>query len=107
MDLLIKLAILAFAALAFWAAIRPRRAFVVQVKWGMPRAVRGVVTPAFLDQVRRVCDEGGVQSATVSGLVRGRRIMLAFSGSIPPGGQQQLRNWWAMSGWSARPAKDK
>jgi hypothetical protein len=27
---------------------------------------------------------------------------LAFSGEIPPAGQQQLRNWWANSGWSTR-----
>jgi hypothetical protein len=107
MDLLIKLAVLAFAALAFWAAFRPRRAFVVRVTNGVPRSVRGVVTPAFLEEIRRVCDEKGVRRATVSGLVRGKRIVLAFSRGIPPGGRQQLRNWWALSGWPPPPPPDR
>jgi hypothetical protein len=107
MELLIKLAVLVLIALAFWAAFRPRRSFVVRVVGGRPRTVRGVVTPAFLEEVRRVCDERGVRRATVSGVVRGRRIVLAFSGGIPPGGRQQLRNWWALSGWPAPPPPDR
>jgi hypothetical protein len=107
MDLLIKLAVLAFVAWAFWVALRPRPAFVVRVDGGLPRAVRGVVTPAFLEEVRRVCDEKGVTRAKVSGFVRGRRIVLAFSRGIPPGGRQQLRNWWTLSGWPAPPPPDR
>jgi hypothetical protein len=106
-DLLVKLAVVAFAAWAFWVAFRPRYAFVVRVGGGIPRAVKGTVTAAFLEQVRRVCAENGVLSGTVRGVVRGRRISLAFSGGIPPGARQQLRNWWALSGWPAAPARDR
>jgi hypothetical protein len=105
-DLLIKLAVVAFAAWAFWVAFRPRYAFVVRVGGGMPRAVKGTVTAAFLEQVRRVCAEQGVICGTVRGRVRGRRISLTFSG-FPPPAQQQLRNWWALSGWLAAPVRDR
>jgi hypothetical protein len=102
-DLLVKLVVVALAAWGFWAALRPRCAFVVRVTGGLPKAVKGAVTPAFLGQVRQVCGEHGVTSGAVRGVVRGRRISLAFGGGIPPAAQQQLRNWWAIAGWSARP----
>jgi hypothetical protein len=104
---LIKIAVIAFAAWAFWVALRPRYAFVVRVGGGIPRAVKGTVTAAFLEQVRRVCAEHGVPSGTVRGRVRGRRISLAFSGGIPPSARQQLRNWWALSGWPAGLSRDR
>jgi hypothetical protein len=103
LELVVKLAVLVFAAWAFWVALRPRRAFVVRVDGGVPRPVKGTVTAAFLDQVRQVCAEQGASSGTVSGLVRGRRISLAFSGGIPPAARQRLRNWWAISGWPGPP----
>jgi hypothetical protein len=90
---------------AVWIALQPRCAFVIQVARGIPKAVRGKVTAAFLEQVREVCQQHDVQYGTVRGLIRGRRISLGFSRNIPPGGQQQLRNWWAHSGWAARPAR--
>jgi hypothetical protein len=107
MELLLKLVIVALVAWAFWAAFQPRRAFVVRVAGGEPRTVKGVVTPAFLAQLRDVCRQHGVQSGAVRGLVRGRRIALAFSGGVPPAARQQLRNWWAFSGWPAPPRGDE
>jgi hypothetical protein len=90
---------------AVWIALQPRCAFVVQISQGLPKAVRGKVTAAFLEQVREVCERNGVRQGMVRGLIRGRRIALGFSSSIPPAGQQQLRNWWANWGWSAKPAR--
>ena len=90
-------------AAALWFALQPRCAFVVQIAQGLPKAVRGKVTAGFLDQVRDMCQRNGVRGGTVRGLIRGRRIALGFSRSIPPAGQQQLRNWWANWGWAARP----
>jgi hypothetical protein len=107
MELLFKLVVVALLAWGLWLAAQPRCAFVVRVAAGVPRAVKGVVTPAFLEQVRQVYSEHGVRSGTVRGLIRGRRIALGFAGKIPPGGQQQLRNWWALSGWSAPLAEQR
>lgn len=90
---------------AVWVALQPRCAFVIQIAQGIPKAVRGKVTAAFLEQVREVCQQNGVKQGTVRGLIRGRRIALGFSRNIPPGGQQRLRNWWANSGWAAKPAR--
>jgi hypothetical protein len=88
-----------------WMALQPRCAFVIRIAHGIPRPVRGKVTAAFLEQVREVCQQNGVKRGTVRGLIRGRRIALGFSRNIPPGGQQRLRNWWANSGWAAKPAR--
>ena len=89
---------------AAWIAL-PRCAFVIQIAQGIPKAVRGKVTAAFLEQVREVCEQHGVRRGMVRGLIRGRRIALGFSASIPLAGQQRLRNWWANWGWSAKPAR--
>src|SRR5947209_1748159 len=86
-----------------WVMLQPRCAFVVKVKAGEARTARGVVTPAFLEQVREVCSRHAVQRGTIRGIIRGHGISLGFDRHIPPGGQQQLRNWWALSGWTARP----
>ena len=104
MELLPKLILVALLAWALWAACRPRCAFVVRLADGLPRLVRGKATAAFLERVREVCNQYGVLSGTVRGIIARRRISLSFSG-IPLPGQQQLRNWWAMSGWSARPTR--
>lgn len=88
-----------------WIALQPRCAFVIQIAQGIPKAVRGKVTAAFLEQVREVCEQHSVRQGMVRGLIRGRRIVLSFSASIPPAGQQRLRNWWANWGWSAKPAR--
>src|SRR5205823_14121653 len=90
---------------AAWIALQPRCAFVIQIAQGIPKAVRGKVTAALLEQVREVCEQHSVRQGMVRGLVRGRRIALVFSASIPPVGQQLLRTWWANWGSSAKPAR--
>jgi hypothetical protein len=82
---------------------RPPAVFVVAVRGGTTRAGRGKVTDAFLAAVTEVCREFGVSAGEVRGVARGERISLRFSAGFPPAARQRLRNWWAMSGWSARP----
>ncbi len=105
MDLLVKLAVVGLVVWLVWLAFQPRCAFVLRVAEGRARAVQGKATRALLAQVEEICAQHGVRRAVVRGVVRGRRIALAFSRDIPPSGQQQLRNWWALSGWSARPSR--
>jgi hypothetical protein len=100
-DLLIKIVVFAAVAYLFWLACQPRCAFVVRITEGIPRTIQGTTTPAFLAEVRELCAQHGIQRGTVRGLVRGKLISLAFSRDIPPAAQQQLRNWWAISGWGA------
>jgi hypothetical protein len=88
-----------------WFALQPRCAFVVRIKQGQPKAARGKVTAAFLDRVRETCEQHCIRSGTIRGLIRGKRITLSFSGGLPNAGQQQLRNWWANWGWSAKPIR--
>jgi uncharacterized protein DUF3634 len=100
-DWLVTLVVLAAIAGAAWYLIQPRCAFVVHVIGSIPRATSGTVTPAFLDRVRELCAEHAIAQAAIRGIIRGNQISLAFSGDIPPPAQQQLRNWWGLSGWAA------
>src|SRR5262245_21908407 len=100
-----QLLALAVIVVAAWIALQPRCAFVIQISQGLPKAVRGKVTAAFLEQVREVCGQNSVQHGVVRGLIRGRHIVLGFSANVPKSAQQQLRNWWANWGWSAKPMR--
>jgi hypothetical protein len=84
-----------------WRAGRPQRVFVVRITDGKPQAITGTVTAAFLQRVREVAAEHGVKTGQVWGLARGARISLGFSRQITAPACQQVRNWWAVSGWSA------
>lgn len=87
-------------ALFILQAARARPVFAVRVVGGEPHAVVGTATAAFLRRVREVAAEHRVATGWVSGVPRaGGRIGLRFAG-FPPAAQQQLRNWWAASGWS-------
>ena len=89
------------AAWGLWRAGRPRAVFVVRLEDGKAGAAEGTVTPAFLARVREVAATNGVSHGVVSGFAHGEFIRLRFSAEIPQPARQQLRNWWASSGWSA------
>jgi hypothetical protein len=94
-------AIVAFILWALWRSSHPKAVFLVQIVGGEPKAVQGVVTPAFLELLRDVLARHGLQTGTLRGLPQGARIRLAFSDDFPAGARQQILNWWAMSGWNA------
>jgi Protein of unknown function (DUF3634) len=103
MALFLKLGLVALAAWAIWSVFRPRPAFVVRIKNGVPRVARGTVTPAFLHQIGETCSRHHVGHGVVRGVIEGRRIALSFSHGIPPTCRQQLRNLWTLTGWSTNP----
>ncbi len=99
-----RIALVAIAAFIVWALWRqsfPRPVFEVAIDLGEPKVVRGVVTPAFLQLLRDVQTRHELQAGKIRGVPRGTRISLRFSSNIPPGAQQQVKNWWALSGWPA------
>lgn len=97
--LILPLAVLVGAAL--FAAGRPRSVFVVRIRRGLAHAARGQVTRGFLRDVGDACARHGVRRGSIRGVAAGRRIHLVFSGGIPAPCQQQIRNIWGVSGWSA------
>jgi len=103
MELFLKLGLVALGALALWSVFRPRSAFVVRIKNGVPRVAKGTVTQAFLHQIGETCSRHHVRHGVVRGVIKGRRIALSFSRGIPPTCQQQLRNLWTLTGWSTSP----
>src|SRR6476620_1366420 len=90
-----------FLVWGLWKSSQPRSVFTVRIVDGNPRAVSGKVTPAFLACVQEVVAANGVSRGSIKGYAHGQFIRLGFSREIPAGAQQQLRNWWAASGWSA------
>ncbi len=105
MNALISLALLGLVGWGVWQALQPRAVFDIRVADGEPHVVRGTVTKTFLREIRELCQHHGVTRGVVRGKARGNRIGLEILGSFPPAYCQQLRNVWAISGWSAgRPA---
>jgi hypothetical protein len=103
---LLVLAVVAVVALvAFWLVDRHRYAFIVGIVRGEPRMRRGKATAAFLHQLTQLCREHQVQYGWVGGIQQVVRIRLAFSRSVPPALQQQLRNLWQQVGWGNRNPK--
>ena len=102
---LLALAAVGLVAVVAWLVVRPPAVFVVRIRGGTPAAMRGKVTDAFLSAIAEMGRELGVQTGEIRGVPRGRRIALWFSRGLPASFCQRLRNWWAMSGWSARPGR--
>jgi hypothetical protein len=98
---LVTVLVLAGIAAAVWYCTKPPAVFVVRVRDGNPEATHGTVTGAFLAAVTDVCREFGITVGEVYGVARVRRISLRFSAHFPGQARQRLRNWWALSGWSA------
>ena len=86
---------------SFWRSSTSRALFTVGIQGGQPVRMHGTVTDAFLRRVREVAVAHGIGDGKINGYPHGRMIRLRFSREIPPAARQQLRNWWAMSGWTA------
>ncbi len=86
--------------LAWWFAQRRSYVFFIAVTNGTSQVKQGKVAGPFLDQVRTVFQEHSVANAWIGGVRQGRRIRLMFSPSVPAACRQQLRNVWALVGWT-------
>jgi hypothetical protein len=97
LAIFVQLALLALVFFALWTAVRPKSAFVVQVKGGILRVKQGAVTPAFRQEVSETLRRHGVQNGVIRGTANRGRISLVFSTGIPAACRQQLRNLWTLS----------
>ena len=79
-----------------WYLLRPRYAFIVRMEAGAARLTRGKVTDAFLEDLRLACRDEPNATGWVSGVHRGRRVVLRFSRRIPLPLRQRLRNVWSL-----------
>lgn len=96
-DLVVNVVVLALVVGGLWLAIQPRYVFVVRIEGGTARVSKGKVTPAFLAEIGRACDEFGTARGWVGGVQRGKRVALAFSRNIPHPCRQRLRNLWILA----------
>ena len=91
-DFLPQLAFVGLVVGVAWYLLRPRPAFVIRIRGGVAKVVRGKTTAFILNAVSDVCRQNGVTSAAISGLPHGKRLRLKCSSNISVGCQQQLRN---------------
>lgn len=90
-----------FVIWALWRASRGNAVFSVRIVEGQPTRDQGTVTAAFLQEVHEIARQHQIAAGQVWGVAAGGgRISLKFSREFPPEAQQQLRNWWVVSGWS-------
>lgn len=97
LEWFVSVAVLGLVAAALWYASRPRNVFTLRIAGGNVAAA-GTVTRSFVHDVEDVCRRGSVIGGEIRGQVRGRSIVLAFSGPIPSDCRQQLRNLWQVHG---------
>jgi hypothetical protein len=102
-TLLLLATVAAVLVPSLWYAERLRYAFVLLIREGEVLVQRGRATPAFVAEVRRICGEHDVGRGWVGAVRQGRRLRLVFSGSLPEGCRQQLRNVWGLLGWGEEP----
>ena len=104
MSELLTLGVIIAMTFVVWWMFRPRYAFVVQIRDGIPICRRGRANSVFLRHVAEICQWSGVRYGKIYGtlqpafgrrvsvLGRRTRIRLSFSSDFPIGCQQQLRN---------------
>jgi hypothetical protein len=92
MDLIIKLLVGVGIVVVAWMLLAPRRDFVIRIENGRARLVSGKAPPGLVQDVGEVCRDAGVNSGSVWGRRSGKRVGLGFSGDIPEGCRQRLRN---------------
>jgi hypothetical protein len=84
--------VVAVVVIALWH----RYAFVMRVRRGRPRVIKGKVAGPFLEEVADVCREAALERGWVGGVRHGKRIVLVFSWHIPASIRQRLRNLWVI-----------
>ncbi|CAN5515513.1 hypothetical protein BH10PLA2_BH10PLA2_33080 [soil metagenome] len=80
-----------------WALVQPRYVFLVKIRNGRPRIIKGSMTSAFAEQITNVCQEFEISQGWISGSSHGKLITLHFSRSFPPVPRQRLRNEWQVT----------
>ncbi len=80
-----------------WIALAPKPVFKIRVAKGSLRVTRGTVTANFQQQAAEILDQWKISRGWFGAVKRGRRLILVFSHSVPPGCRQQLRNLWTNS----------
>lgn len=97
LQFVLQIGVVAIVVILFGLAfLYAQAAFIVRIRAGVPRVVKGKVTEAFLHDLAELCRKHGVDRGLVRGIRGRQRISLAFSPGIPPTCRQQLRNVWVM-----------
>ena len=91
LQILVVALVVAGLAYAFWYR---QLAFSVRIGDGVPKVTKGHVHAGLLQEIADVCQEHQIKRGTIRGIRGQNRIRLSFSGDIPPGCQQRLRNVW-------------
>jgi hypothetical protein len=94
--LLIGVVVAAVAGFAAWQVTTRGRVFSIRIRDGIPRLVRGRVSPAFVTEIGDVLSRHRVRRGTIFGVNKRGMVSLGFSNSIPNSSRQALRNVWTI-----------
>lgn len=89
---IILLVLVLAIALWLWAVDRETTLFVVRVRDGRIRSVRGRLPPRALQEITDVVQRARVRRAKIRALVRDGQPVVRVSGEFDPGFLQVLRN---------------
>jgi hypothetical protein len=92
-SLLIPLALLVLSIPLVLALLRANELFLVRVRGGKARLVRGRIPPKLLSDIRDVTADTGMGDAEVRAVVEGGKAALYVHGrQVPREARQRLRN---------------
>lgn len=76
-----------------WFFVRAPTVFVIKVRQGIPRVIRGRATNSVVQAIQEICEQNLVTKGTITATQMGpRKLRLRFTADISPGCQQQIRN---------------
>jgi hypothetical protein len=76
-------------------ARRSRFVWVIEVHDGEVQIKSGEPPREFVDDVERICQDGDITEAVISGVREGRYTSLSFSRNVPKMQHQRFRNAWS------------
>jgi hypothetical protein len=94
--LLIGIVVASVAGFAAWQATTRGRVFVIRIREGVPKLVRGKVSTGFVAEIGDVLSRHRVRRGTIFGVNKRGMVSLGFSNSIPNASRQALRNVWTI-----------
>lgn len=94
MDTTVRIIVAMLVVGGIWLAIRPKYAFLVRIRDGVPHVVKGRLTATHVKDIADVLQSAEITRGWVAGTRRSLRTVLVFSSNIPKQCRQQLRNLW-------------
>jgi hypothetical protein len=92
MEVVIKILFLAILGFTLFMLFRPKAVFVLKIRNGKVRVIKGRVPRGFIEDCQQLVSENNLRRGTIRAVKMSGRVSLRFSYSIPKRNHQQFRN---------------